>query len=61
MADNQDTYGIIDIYAAILDGFTFNPTAHINYESAMFRVPDRLPKYRNFPADFGDSNEMMDE
>ena len=44
-----------------LDGFTFNPTAHINYESAMLRVPDGLPKYRDFPADFGGSGEMMDE
>ena len=61
MADHQDTYGIIDVYAAILDGFTFNPTAHINYESAMLRVLDGLPKYRDFSADFCGSGEMMDE
>ena len=52
MTDHQDIYGIIDVYAAILDGFTFSPTAHINYESAMLRVPDGLPKYPDFSSDF---------
>ena len=61
MADHQDTYGIIDVYASILDGFTFTPTAHINYSTAVLRVKDGLPKYKDFPADFGGSGEMMDE
>ena len=61
MADHQDAYRIIDVYAAIFDGFTFNPTAHINYESAMLRVSDGLPKYRDFSADFGGCGKMMDE
>ena len=61
MADHQDTYGIIDVYASILDGFTFTPTAHINYSTAVLRVRDGLPKYKDFPDDFGGSGEMMDE
>ena len=61
MADYQGTFRIIDVDAAILDGFTFNPTAHINYGSAMLLVLDELPKYLNFPANFGGSGELMGE
>ena len=61
MANYQGTFRIIDVYDAILDGFTFNPTAHINYRSAMLLVLDGLPKYLNFPANFGGSGELMGE
>ena len=61
MADHRETYGIVDVYAAILDGFEFKPTAHVNYESTVLRVKDGLPKFKDFPADFGGSGEMMDE
>ncbi|MEL0133142.1 MAG: GFA family protein [Rhodobiaceae bacterium] len=61
LTDHRDTYGIIDVYAAVLEDFTFTPTAHVNYESMVLPMRDGLPKFKDFPAEMGGSGEMMDE
>lgn len=61
MADHRNSLGIIDVYASILEGFEYTPTAHVNYENTILRVKDGLPKFKDFPADFGGSGEMLDE
>jgi len=61
LTDHRDTYGVIDVYASVIENFEFRPTAHVNYASAILPVPDGLPKYRDFPAEMGGSGEMMEE
>ena len=39
----------------------FQPAIHINYESAVLKFKDGLPKFKDFPKDFGGSDETMDE
>lgn len=51
----------IDVYAAILPSVEFEPEIHVNYESAVIRIKDGLPKLRDFPAEMGGSGDLMDE
>ena len=48
-----------DVYAALLPQLTFTPALHVNYGSTVLRMPDGLPKFRDFPAEFGGSGEQI--
>ena len=38
----------------------FQPEFHLNYESAILKFDnDGLPKFKDFPAEFGGSDEKM--
>ena len=50
-----------DVYAAILPGLDFQPGLHVNYESAVLRVKDGLPKMKDFPAEMGGSGKTLPE
>jgi len=50
-----------DVYAAILPSIKFEPGIHVNYESAVLRVKDGLPKMKDFPAEMGGSGETLPE
>jgi hypothetical protein len=39
----------------------FTPVAHLNYVNTIMPMKDGLPKFKDFPADFGGSGEMVDE
>ena len=61
LTDHRDTYGVVDVYAAVIEGLTFTPTAHVNYESTAMPVKDGLPKFKDFPAEMGGSGEILPE
>jgi hypothetical protein len=50
-----------DVYAAILPSLQFEPGIHVNYASAVLRIPDGLPKMKDFPAEMGGSGETVPE
>lgn len=50
-----------DVYAAILPDLDFQPALHVNYESAVLRVRDGMPKLKDFPAEMGGSGETLPE
>ena len=50
-----------DVYAAILPTLKFEPGIHVNYESAVLRVKDGLPKMKDFPAEMGGSGQTLPE
>jgi predicted GNAT family acetyltransferase len=50
---------LVDVYANLLQGFTHQPTMHVNYGSKMISVRDGLPKFRDLPAELGGSGEAM--
>ena len=50
-----------DVYAAVLPSLAFEPGVHVNYESAVLRIKDGLPKLKDFPAEMGGSGEIMPE
>jgi hypothetical protein len=53
--------GMIDVYAAILPKLAFRPAVHVNYQEAVLRVKDGLPKLKDFPKEMGGSGETLPE
>lgn len=51
----------VDVYSAVLPGLKFQPGLHVNYESAVLRIKDGLPKLKDFPAEMGGSGETLPE
>jgi hypothetical protein len=58
---NHPTLGLVDVYAATLPALKFAPGLHINYAETVLPMRDGLPKFRDFPAEFGGSGETMTE
>ena len=54
-------FKLIDIYAVILEDFSYKPTMHINYESKTVSVKDGLPKFKDMPEDLGGSGTILPE
>ncbi|QJF51457.1 GFA family protein [Roseobacter ponti] len=52
---------LFDIYAGLLSDFEFRPTVHLNYENAVLKVRDGLPKLKDMPEDWGGSGEILPE
>lgn len=50
-----------DVYSAILPTLKFEPGIHVNYESAVVRMKDGLPKMKDFPVEMGGSGETLPE
>ena len=53
--------GVVDVYASLVQGLEFKPTLHFNYESTIMPMKDGLPKFKDFPSDFGGSGETLPE
>ena len=50
---------LVDVYTSVLRGFDQEPTLHVHYETKTISVRDGLPKFKDLPADFGGSGEML--
>jgi|TARA_B100001059_G_scaffold226608_1_gene255218 hypothetical protein len=61
MNDHTKGYGFKDVYGALIQNFSFTPTAHINYGNSILKIKDGLPKFKDFPSDFGGSGELLEE
>ncbi len=58
---NHPTFGLIDVYAAILPSVDFKPGVHVNYAETVLPIKDGLPKLKDFPAELGGSGESVPE
>jgi hypothetical protein len=54
-------FGMMDVYAATTPGHTFTPHLHVYYSEKVLPIPDGLPKFKDFPAEFGGSGEQGPE
>jgi len=52
---------LIDVFAGVLPSLKFEPALHVNYGETVLRMKDGLPKFRDFPKDFGGSGELVAE
>jgi hypothetical protein len=52
---------LVDVYAAIIPDLKFKPGVHVNYAETVLPIRDGLPKFKDFPTDFGGSGEMLKE
>ncbi|SRR5581483_4290361 len=53
--------GLIDVRSGLPPTITFKPSVHVNYEEAILRIKDGLPKLKDFPKEIGGSGETMPE
>jgi hypothetical protein len=54
-------WNLVDVYAAVIPDFPFQPTVHVNYQSTVLRMKDGLPKFRDIPKEMGGSGETIAE
>jgi hypothetical protein len=52
-------WGLIDVYAAVLQGFPFEPQLHVNYAETVLHLRDGLPKMKDLPAEMGGSGQAL--
>jgi hypothetical protein len=50
-----------DVPAGMIEGLTFAPTLHVHYGEKVLAVRDGLPKFRDFPKEFGGSGVTLPE
>jgi hypothetical protein len=53
--------GMTDVPSGNVAGLTYQPTVHVNYGEKVMTVHDGLPKFKDFPKEFGGSGEMLPE
>jgi hypothetical protein len=58
---NHPPLGLVDVFAATLLTLKFSPGVHVNYAETVLPMPDGLPKFKDFPVEFGGSGEHMAE
>jgi hypothetical protein len=52
---------LTDVYAAMIPGLKFQAGVHVNYEQAVLRIKDGLPKLKDFPKEMGGSGVALPE
>jgi hypothetical protein len=58
---NHPPLGLVDVYAATLPALKFSPGVHVNYAETVLPMRDGLPKFKDFPKEFGGSGEQIAE
>jgi len=53
--------GMTDVPAVSIAGLSYKPTVHVNYGEKVMSVRDGLPKFKDFPKEFGGSGDMLAE
>jgi len=54
------TLGLVDVFAATLPDLAFRPGVHVNYAETVLPMKDGLPKFSDFPTEFGGSGELAE-
>jgi hypothetical protein len=54
-------WDLIDVYAAVIPDFPFQPAVHVNYAEAVVPIKDGLPKLKDLPKELGGTGESMAE
>ena len=53
--------GMTDVPAGSIRGLDYQPTLHVNYGEKVLTVRDGLPKFQDFPKEFGGSGATLPE
>ena len=54
-------FGMYDVFAATIPTLNFVPSLHVNYSETVLPMRDGLPKYSDFPSEFGGSGQLAPE
>jgi hypothetical protein len=58
---DHPTFGLVDVYAALLPELAFKPGLHVHYGETVMRVKDGLPKQKDMPKEMGGSGTLLPE
>ncbi len=50
---------LIDVYAAIIPEFPYEPGVHVHYQETVLLMKDGLPKQKDVPQGMGGSGELL--
>ena len=53
--------GMTDVPAGSVKGLHYQPTVHVNYGEKVMAARDGLPKFKDFPKEFGGSGDTLPE
>jgi hypothetical protein len=53
--------GMTDVPAGTVAGLKYTPSIHVHYGEKVMSVKDGLPKFKDFPKDFGGSGDTLAE
>lgn len=54
-------WNLVDVYAAIIPGLTFQPQVHVHYGEKVMPIRDGLPKMKDLPKEMGGSGVTLPE
>ena len=60
MADHPPL-GLVDVFSATIPTLEHKPALHVNYSETVLPIRDGLPKFADFPAEFGGSGNIIAE
>ena len=52
-------FGLIDVYAATIPDFPFQPALHVHYGETVLHLKDGLPKQKDMPKEMGGSGTLL--
>ena len=58
---DHPTMGLVDVPAAIINGFVSTPAFHVNYQETVHAMKDGLPKFKDLPKEAGGSGVELSE
>lgn len=58
---DHPAFEMVDVLAATIPTLNFVPTLHVNYSETVLPLNDGLPKFKDFPVEFGGSGELVVE
>ena len=53
--------GLTDVPAGAIQDLVYKPTLHVHYGEKVLAVRDGLPKFKDFPKDFGGTGDTLPE
>jgi hypothetical protein len=53
--------GLVDVFTATIPTLRFEPAVHVNYAETVLPMKDGLPKWKDFPSEFGGTGELIAE
>ncbi|MDI9245431.1 GFA family protein [Marinobacter sp. CHS3-4] len=53
--------GLVDVYAALIPDFPFEPGVHVHYQEHRLAIRDGVTKMRDVPAEMGGTGEVIEE
>jgi hypothetical protein len=54
-------WNLVDVYAALIPDFPYQPGVHVHYQESRLRMKDGLPKMKDIPKEMGGSGATAAE